>query len=79
METTLLSIIEHMDRVLGQKENFSFGNTLRSYGAKSGPYLVLPILGPSNFRDSLSLAVEFYTDPLNQIKSIVDRKLNMNI
>jgi phospholipid-binding lipoprotein MlaA len=53
-----------------QKSPFSFGDTLRSYGAKSGPYLVLPILGPSNFRDSLGLATEFYSDPLNQIKSI---------
>lgn len=29
-----------------------FGQTLGRYGLPSGPYLVLPVLGPSNFRDT---------------------------
>lgn len=35
------------------KYNFEdFGQTLGHYGVNSGPYLVLPILGPSNLRDT---------------------------
>lgn len=33
-----------------------FGQTLGHYGAGNGPYLVLPILGPSNLRDTLGIA-----------------------
>jgi len=33
-----------------------FGQTLGHYGAGNGPYLVLPILGPSNLRDTFGIA-----------------------
>lgn len=33
-----------------------FGQTLGYYGAGNGPYLVLPILGPSNLRDTFGIA-----------------------
>lgn len=35
------------------KHNEDFGQTLGYWGMKNGPYLVVPILGPSTFRDSL--------------------------
>ncbi|WP_410208586.1 VacJ family lipoprotein [Fusobacterium sp.] len=35
-----------------------FGLTLAHYGIEKGPYLVLPILGPSNFRDALGVGVD---------------------
>jgi len=35
-----------------------FGQTLGHYGVGNGPYLVLPILGPSNLRDTAGLAVD---------------------
>jgi phospholipid-binding lipoprotein MlaA len=35
-----------------------FGQTLGHWGAGSGPYLVLPILGPSNLRDSTGLIAD---------------------
>ena len=35
-----------------------FGQTLGWYGAGAGPYLVLPILGPSNVRDTGGLVVD---------------------
>lgn len=35
-----------------------FGQTLGVWGVPSGPYLVLPVLGPSNPRDTAGLAVE---------------------
>lgn len=36
-----------------------FGQTLGFYGVPDGPYLMLPILGPSNIRDTGGLAVDF--------------------
>ena len=47
-----------------------FGQTLAVWGIPSGPYLVLPLLGPSTIRDSFGVAVRpIYTDPLNDLES----------
>jgi phospholipid-binding lipoprotein MlaA len=40
-----------------------FGQTLGRWGVRSGPYLVLPVLGPSTVRDSVGLAADQFTDP----------------
>lgn len=42
-----------------------FGQTLAVWGVGSGPYIVLPILGPSNLRDSVGLIADYYTDPFH--------------
>jgi phospholipid-binding lipoprotein MlaA len=42
-----------------------FGQTLGVWGIAEGPYLVLPLFGPSNPRDGLGMAVEGFTDPLD--------------
>lgn len=42
-----------------------FGQTLGRWGLKSGPYLVLPLLGPSTLRDAASLTVDFKASPPN--------------
>jgi phospholipid-binding lipoprotein MlaA len=41
-----------------------FGQTLARYGAKPGPYVMLPLLGPSNLRDGLGRFVDNMTDPM---------------
>jgi phospholipid-binding lipoprotein MlaA len=38
-----------------------FGQTLGYYGVPSGPYLILPLLGPSNLRDTGGLAFDYTT------------------
>jgi phospholipid-binding lipoprotein MlaA len=40
-----------------------FGQTLYTWGLPSGPYLVIPILGPTNPRDGIGNAVDGYADP----------------
>jgi phospholipid-binding lipoprotein MlaA len=40
------------------REDEDFGQTLGFYGLGPGPYLVLPILGPSDLRDTAGLAVD---------------------
>jgi phospholipid-binding lipoprotein MlaA len=39
-----------------------FGQTLGRWGVPPGPYLVLPLLGPSTLRDTPALAVDGQTD-----------------
>ena len=46
------------------KSNEDFGQTLGRYGIGPGPYLVLPMLGPSNVRDGVGWAVDLFLDPL---------------
>jgi len=42
-----------------------FGQTLAVWGVGEGPYLVLPLFGPSNPRDAFGTAVEWYGDPVD--------------
>jgi phospholipid-binding lipoprotein MlaA len=44
-----------------------FGQTLGYWGIEAGPYLVLPILGPSTMRDTVALPADFYISPYNHI------------
>ncbi|HYM31695.1 MAG TPA: VacJ family lipoprotein [Candidatus Cybelea sp.] len=41
------------------------GITLAKWGIGSGPYLVLPILGPSNPRDAVGIGLEYFLDPVD--------------
>ncbi len=42
-----------------------FGQTLAVWGVEEGPYIVLPIFGPSTLRDTGGMAVDWYADPVN--------------
>jgi phospholipid-binding lipoprotein MlaA len=42
-----------------------FGQTLAVWGVGEGPYLMLPILGPSNPRDAIGKLVDSLIDPIN--------------
>jgi phospholipid-binding lipoprotein MlaA len=42
-----------------------FGQTLGTWGVPPGPYLVLPVLGPSDPRDAVGLAADTLADPMN--------------
>lgn len=44
-----------------------FGQTLGVWGVGDGPYLVLPVLGPSNVRDGVGLVGDFMTDPVSYV------------
>jgi phospholipid-binding lipoprotein MlaA len=56
------------------KHNEDFGQTLGRWGMGSGAYVVLPILGPSNVRDGVSLlAVDWQGDPLSYVSNVPTR------
>jgi phospholipid-binding lipoprotein MlaA len=44
-----------------------FGQTLGAWGAESGCYFVLPILGPTTARDAVGLVGNVFIDPVYQI------------
>ena len=45
------------------KRKEDFGQTLGYWGVKSGPYVVLPLFGPSTVRDGLALQVDTLGNP----------------
>lgn len=49
------------------KYSSDFGLTLGHYGVPSGPYLVLPLLGPSTVRDASGFIVDRYIDPTTYV------------
>ena len=53
-----------------QKHKKDFGQTLGWWGIKSGPYVVLPLLGPSTLRDTIALPLDFKADPWQHIYPI---------
>ena len=47
-----------------ESRNEDFGQTLGHWGVNSGPYLVIPLLGPSSVRDASGLVVDVFASPL---------------
>lgn len=66
----LLDIATEM-RLERHKEDF--GQTLGYWGVHTGPYLVLPILGPSTLRDSLAFPVDYQGDAIRQFSDQATR------
>ncbi len=51
------------DLIGWQPKGNDFGATLHAYGLGAGPYLDLPLIGPSNIRDAVGLVVDTALDP----------------
>ena len=52
-----------------QKYGEDFGQTLGVWGVGEGPYIVLPLLGPSSARGVAGRVGDWFTDPVNYISS----------
>jgi phospholipid-binding lipoprotein MlaA len=59
----LLGFFDIASRMGLEKHDEDFGQTLGRWGVSEGPYLVLPLFGPSNLRDSIGLVGDYFTDP----------------
>lgn len=53
-----------------QKHSEDFGRTLGYWGMASGPYLVLPLLGPSTVRDSVGTAVDIQGGVMSHVDNV---------
>jgi phospholipid-binding lipoprotein MlaA len=56
----LLDVASHMGL---DKNDEDFGQTLAKWGVRSGPYLTLPLFGPSSLRDAPSRVVDYFFSP----------------
>ena len=50
----VLGFVDVASKIGLEKHDEDFGQTLASWGIKSGPYIVLPLLGPSSLRDTVA-------------------------
>ena len=60
----ILGCIDVASKIGLEKHNRDFGQTFGKWGIASGPYLVLPFLGPSNIRDGVGAVIYANLDPV---------------
>lgn len=53
-----------------EKHDEDFGQTLAVWGVPDGPYLVLPLFGPSNLRDSFGYGGDYYLGVLDNFDDV---------
>lgn len=56
-----------------EKRKEDFGQTLGYWGVKPGPYIVLPLLGPSTLRDTVALPLDMKGDASQQFSDEATR------
>ena len=56
-----------------ERHREDFGKTLGRWGVATGPYLVLPVLGPSTVRDTAALVVDAKGDLVMQLDNVATR------
>lgn len=62
-----------------QKHTKDFGLTLGHWGVASGPYLMLPLLGPSTLRDTAALPVDSQGDVVGNLNHVPTRNTTMAV
>jgi phospholipid-binding lipoprotein MlaA len=56
-----------------------FGQTIHVWGAKEGPYIVLPFLGPSTGRDTFGKLGDLAIDPMGRMLTVHGRALTYGV
>lgn len=69
----LLGVVDVASNMGLEKHNEDFGQTFGKWGIPQGPYVVLPILGPSSIRDGVGLVGDIWVDPVLQINDVATR------
>lgn len=64
----LLGIFDVASHIGLELEPEDFGQTLAVWGVDSGPYLVLPFLGPSTLRDGVGYGADSYVSVMRSLK-----------
>tara|TARA_B100000700_G_scaffold78979_1_gene88845 strand:+ start:13139 stop:13726 length:588 start_codon:yes stop_codon:yes gene_type:complete len=58
-------LVDVAERIGLEEKDEDFGQTLAVWGVNEGPYIILPIFGPSNLRDTTGMFITSLTDPTN--------------
>jgi len=53
-----------------EKHAEDFGQTFGRWGVGPGPYLVLPVVGPSTLRDAGGFVADVYADPVTRVEPV---------
>ena len=61
----VFGLFDVADKIGLEEKQEDYGQTLATWGVGDGFYVVLPIFGPSNLRDTAGLLLTVATDPLN--------------
>ena len=56
-----------------ERTPLDFGHTLGRWGVPPGPYLVLPLMGPSTLRDTVGRVADQSADPIGTVETSDDR------
>lgn len=56
-----------------ERSTEDFGQTLGRWGIGTGPYLLLPLLGPSTLRDTLAMPIDMKGSPASHIDNVPTR------
>src|SRR3546814_18917257 len=57
-------LADHASSMGLEEKPEDFGQTLATWGVNAGPYVMLPLLGPSTLRDAVGFGVEVAGDPV---------------
>lgn len=71
----ILGLFEAADEIGLDYHPADFGQTLYAYGSGPGPYLVLPLLGPSTLRDGIGIGVDTFFDPFTYVLDFETRMM----
>ena len=66
----ILGLIDVASNLNLEKYGEDFGQTLGYWGIGQGPYIVLPVLGPSGGRDLVGKIVDWHTDPVTYVDPV---------
>ena len=69
----ILGIMDFASDIGLEKHEEDFGQTFGRWGMGDGPYLVLPLLGPSTLRDAAGLAIDLHADPVSHYDDVSAR------
>ncbi len=61
----IFGLFDVADRLGLEEKEEDFGQTLATWGVGDGFYIVLPLFGPSNLRDTSGMVMTMLTDPIN--------------
>ena len=61
----LLGVFDVAEKIGIEEKEEDFGQTLATWGVGDGFYIVLPLFGPSNIRDTSGMLITMVTDPIN--------------
>lgn len=63
-----MGVVDHASGMGLERQSHDFGQTLAVWGVHSGPFFMMPVMGPSTPRDSFGFLVDFFVDPLNLLE-----------